>query len=155
MDILVRTSGEIRLSDFMLWQSSRDCHIEFIDCFWPEFTFWKLLPILLRYQLRATTIAQSRREYSQREVAQQEYVELESSNSNGNDVWETVLCENKEDFVMMSQRNSSESTLVTDEKEDVPGDDLTFSVSLGKKQRVSSFLHHRGHIPNCPIVQLQ
>ncbi|KAG0352785.1 cis-prenyltransferase [Podila minutissima] len=75
MDILVRTSGEIRLSDFMLWQSSRACHVEFIDCYWPEFTFWKLLPILLRYQLRATTIAESRRAFSEEEQQQQTYVE--------------------------------------------------------------------------------
>ncbi|KAF9419732.1 cis-prenyltransferase [Podila epigama] len=61
MDILIRTSGEIRLSDFMLWQSSRECHVEFIDCYWPEFTFWKLLPILIRYQLRAIQIAESRK----------------------------------------------------------------------------------------------
>ncbi|KAG0283352.1 cis-prenyltransferase, partial [Dissophora globulifera] len=61
MDILIRTSGEIRLSDFMLWQSSRACHVEFIDCYWPEFTFWKLLPILLRYQIRAISIAQARK----------------------------------------------------------------------------------------------
>ncbi|KAG0327749.1 cis-prenyltransferase [Podila horticola] len=74
MDILVRTSGEIRLSDFMLWQSSRACHVEFIDCYWPEFTFWKLLPILLRYQLRAITFAEIRRAVSEAEQQQQAYV---------------------------------------------------------------------------------
>ncbi|KAG0345417.1 cis-prenyltransferase [Podila humilis] len=65
LDILVRTSGEIRLSDFMMWQSSRACHVEFIDCYWPEFTFWKMLPILLRYQTRATSIAEARREFTE------------------------------------------------------------------------------------------
>ncbi|KAL1929453.1 hypothetical protein VTP01DRAFT_1591 [Rhizomucor pusillus] len=51
LDILVRTSGEIRLSDFLLWQASDGCQIQFIDCYWPEFSLWKFLPILLEYQI--------------------------------------------------------------------------------------------------------
>ncbi|CAO3638712.1 unnamed protein product [Cunninghamella blakesleeana] len=52
LDILVRTSGEIRLSDFLLYQAADNgCQIHFIDCYWPEFTVWKLLPILLEYQI--------------------------------------------------------------------------------------------------------
>eukprot|EP00842_Homolaphlyctis_polyrhiza_P002788 jgi/Hompol1/350/HPOL_002475-RA len=50
VDILVRTSGEARLSDFLLWQVARDCSVCFLDKFWPEFSFWDMLPILLRYQ---------------------------------------------------------------------------------------------------------
>ncbi|KAI8339197.1 di-trans,poly-cis-decaprenylcistransferase [Chlamydoabsidia padenii] len=51
VDILVRTSGEIRLSDFLLHQASNGCQIQFIECLWPEVTIWKLLPVLLEYQL--------------------------------------------------------------------------------------------------------
>ncbi|KAI9489937.1 di-trans,poly-cis-decaprenylcistransferase [Zychaea mexicana] len=51
LDILVRTSGEIRLSDFLLWQASDQCQIQLLNCFWPELTFWKFLPILLEYQI--------------------------------------------------------------------------------------------------------
>ncbi|KAI8369412.1 di-trans,poly-cis-decaprenylcistransferase [Radiomyces spectabilis] len=51
LDILIRTSGEVRLSDFLLWQASQGCHIQFVDCYWPEFSLWKLLPILLEYQI--------------------------------------------------------------------------------------------------------
>ncbi|KAI9258799.1 di-trans,poly-cis-decaprenylcistransferase [Phascolomyces articulosus] len=51
LDILVRTSGEIRLSDFLLWQASDKCQIQLLNCFWPELTFWKFLPILLEYQI--------------------------------------------------------------------------------------------------------
>ncbi|KAI9136765.1 putative undecaprenyl diphosphate synthase-domain-containing protein [Paraphysoderma sedebokerense] len=50
LDILVRTSGEIRLSDFMLWQASENCYIHFVSKSWPEFSFWDMLPILLSYQ---------------------------------------------------------------------------------------------------------
>ncbi|KAF9367882.1 hypothetical protein CPB97_005190, partial [Podila verticillata] len=51
----------------------------FIECFWPEFTFWKLLPILLRYQLRAATIAESRRAFSEEEQQQQAYIKESES----------------------------------------------------------------------------
>jgi ditrans,polycis-polyprenyl diphosphate synthase len=51
LDILVRTSGEIRLSDFLLHQASEGCQIQFVDCCWPDFSIWQFLPILLEYQL--------------------------------------------------------------------------------------------------------
>lgn len=51
LDIIVRTSGEIRLSDFLLWQASDGCQIQFVNCYWPEFSFWKLLPVILEYQI--------------------------------------------------------------------------------------------------------
>ncbi|ORX97367.1 Di-trans-poly-cis-decaprenylcistransferase [Basidiobolus meristosporus CBS 931.73] len=50
LDILVRTSGEVRLSDFMLWQCSKDCQIYFANVLWPQFSIWDLLPIILSYQ---------------------------------------------------------------------------------------------------------
>lgn len=50
LDLLVRTSGEVRLSNFMLWQVSRDAYVHFVDVMWPEFTFWHMLPILLCFQ---------------------------------------------------------------------------------------------------------
>ncbi|ORX48558.1 di-trans,poly-cis-decaprenylcistransferase, partial [Hesseltinella vesiculosa] len=52
LEILVRTSGEIRLSDFLLHQASQDgCQTYFVDCLWPDFSLWKFLPILLEYQI--------------------------------------------------------------------------------------------------------
>lgn len=48
-ELLIRTSGEVRLSDFMLWQSSRSV-IEFTTVLWPEFTIWHLLAAILCYQ---------------------------------------------------------------------------------------------------------
>lgn len=52
VDLLVRTSGEVRLSDFLLWQVCDDCQIHFLDVLWPEFTFWHMLPVLFAYQLK-------------------------------------------------------------------------------------------------------
>ena len=55
IDILVRTSGEARLSDFMLWQVSNGCLLYFTEALWPEFTFWHMLPILLAFQATGRT----------------------------------------------------------------------------------------------------
>ncbi|KAJ3195870.1 cis-prenyltransferase [Irineochytrium annulatum] len=52
LDLLVRTSGEIRLSDFMLWQAASSAEIHFIDTLWPDFSIWDVMFALLKYQAR-------------------------------------------------------------------------------------------------------
>jgi ditrans,polycis-polyprenyl diphosphate synthase len=49
-EILIRTSGEIRLSNFLLYQT-RFSILFFIDKFWPDFTYLDFLSILIRYNL--------------------------------------------------------------------------------------------------------
>ncbi|XP_025711907.1 dehydrodolichyl diphosphate synthase complex subunit DHDDS isoform X3 [Callorhinus ursinus] len=49
-DILIRTSGEVRLSDFLLWQTSHSCLV-FQPVLWPEYTFWNLCEAILQYQM--------------------------------------------------------------------------------------------------------
>ena len=63
LDILVRTSGEVRLSDFMLWQTSRDTYVHFVNVLWPDFSFWDMLPILLCFQCNSLLLERSRQEY--------------------------------------------------------------------------------------------
>ncbi len=36
-DLVIRTSGEIRLSNFLLWQAAYS-ELVFLSCFWPDFT---------------------------------------------------------------------------------------------------------------------
>lgn len=48
-DLLVRTSGEVRLSDFLLWQSSSTV-IYFTETLWPEFNIWHLFGAVFYYQ---------------------------------------------------------------------------------------------------------
>ncbi|KAF2753982.1 Undecaprenyl diphosphate synthase [Pseudovirgaria hyperparasitica] len=50
LDLLVRTSGVERLSDFMLWQCHENTTIVFLSCLWPEFDLWYFLPVLLEWQ---------------------------------------------------------------------------------------------------------
>lgn len=50
LDLLIRTSGVNRLSDFMLWQCHNDTQLRFLDCFWPEFSLRHFLPVLIEWQ---------------------------------------------------------------------------------------------------------
>ncbi|ORX68032.1 dehydrodolichyl diphosphate synthase [Linderina pennispora] len=58
LDILVRTSGEIRFSNYMLWQSSKMAYLKFVNAYWPEFSLWHMLSILVSWQLSHDLIKQ-------------------------------------------------------------------------------------------------
>ncbi|KAI5808079.1 putative undecaprenyl diphosphate synthase-domain-containing protein [Peziza echinospora] len=63
LDLLIRTSGVQRLSDFMLWQCHKDTEIEFVDVLWPDFDLWTFLPILINWGIkRKKTIERELRE---------------------------------------------------------------------------------------------
>uniref|UniRef100_A0A1B0GHI0 ditrans,polycis-polyprenyl diphosphate synthase [(2E,6E)-farnesyldiphosphate specific] n=1 Tax=Lutzomyia longipalpis TaxID=7200 RepID=A0A1B0GHI0_LUTLO len=48
-DLLIRTSGETRLSDFLLWQVSSTI-LYFTKTLWPEITIWHVLGAIFQYQ---------------------------------------------------------------------------------------------------------
>jgi undecaprenyl diphosphate synthase len=50
-DLVIRTSGEARISNFLLWQSAYS-EYEFIDTLWPDFTARVFADVLSRYGLR-------------------------------------------------------------------------------------------------------
>ncbi len=50
-EIVIRTSGEKRISNFMLWQISYS-ELYFTDTLWPDFSQKELLAILTDYQDR-------------------------------------------------------------------------------------------------------
>lgn len=50
-DLLIRTSGEIRLSNFLLWQIAYS-ELVFIDCLWPDFSRSDLENAIITYQGR-------------------------------------------------------------------------------------------------------
>ena len=51
VDLVIRTSGETRVSNFMLWQSAYAEFI-FVDTLWPEFRARQSLEAVLEYQKR-------------------------------------------------------------------------------------------------------
>ncbi|CEP60949.1 ditrans,polycis-polyprenyl diphosphate synthase LALA0_S02e03334g [Lachancea lanzarotensis] len=64
-DILIRTSGHTRLSDYMLWQVHENGVVEFTNTLWPDFGFieffimlvkWSFLTCLQRRQLANTPL---------------------------------------------------------------------------------------------------
>jgi len=51
VDLLIRTSGEQRISNFLLWQIAY-AELYFIDVFWPDFREHHLVEAILSYQNR-------------------------------------------------------------------------------------------------------
>jgi len=72
LDILVRSSGVKRLSDFLMWQvrfpttrayclvslmgvllqASENVQLHFTPTYWPDIGFWDLFPVILDYQAK-------------------------------------------------------------------------------------------------------
>lgn len=50
-DLVIRTSGEARISNFLLWQSAY-AEYEFVDTLWPDFTREHFEAVLARYGRR-------------------------------------------------------------------------------------------------------
>ncbi|WP_019532569.1 isoprenyl transferase [Paenibacillus ginsengihumi] len=51
-DLLIRTSGELRISNFMLWQLAYS-ELWFTDLYWPDFTEKEFYEAIIEYQRRA------------------------------------------------------------------------------------------------------
>jgi undecaprenyl diphosphate synthase len=51
LDLLIRTSGEVRLSNFLLWQAAYS-ELIFLDSFWPDFSGRDFVKALEHYATR-------------------------------------------------------------------------------------------------------
>ena len=51
-DLVIRPSGEIRISNFLLWQSAYS-EFYFTDVLWPDFSKEELLKAIAAYQHRS------------------------------------------------------------------------------------------------------
>ena len=49
VDLLIRTSGEVRISNFLLWQIAY-AELQFLDIFWPDFQEDHLYQCIINYQ---------------------------------------------------------------------------------------------------------
>jgi undecaprenyl diphosphate synthase len=50
-DLLIRTSGELRISNFLLWQLAYS-ELYFTNCLWPDFTNEEFYHAIVDYQHR-------------------------------------------------------------------------------------------------------
>ena len=50
-DLVIRTSGEARISNFLLWQSAY-AEYEFVDTLWPDFTAEEFSRVIASYGAR-------------------------------------------------------------------------------------------------------
>uniref|UniRef100_H3A886 Alkyl transferase n=3 Tax=Latimeria chalumnae TaxID=7897 RepID=H3A886_LATCH len=69
-DLLIRTSGEVRLSDFLLWQTSYSCLV-FQSVLWPEYSFWNLCEAIIKYQLNHSALQKARDLHAEDQIRQQ------------------------------------------------------------------------------------
>lgn len=58
-DLVIRTSGEMRLSNFLIWQAAY-AELYFTDIFWPDFTEEELLKAVDEYHKRDRRYGKSR-----------------------------------------------------------------------------------------------
>lgn len=72
-DLLIRTSGEVRLSDFLLWQSSYSV-LSFVKVLWPEFSRWHLYAAVIHYQRNYDVVQKAKLEND----CKMEHLQLES-----------------------------------------------------------------------------
>ncbi|XP_065855160.1 dehydrodolichyl diphosphate synthase 6-like [Euphorbia lathyris] len=61
-DILIRSSGETRLSNFLLWQSS-NCVLYSPNALWPEIGLWHLVWAVLNFQHNHPYLEKSRKQF--------------------------------------------------------------------------------------------
>merc|ERR1719222_236397 len=76
VDLMIRTSGEKRLSDFLLWQSE-NAIIHFTSVLWPDFSLWHLLAAVFYYQRHRIALDTTLDDVREKEVV--EVVDLDSS----------------------------------------------------------------------------
>ena len=63
VDLLIRTSGETRLSDFILWGVSKHAVLCFLEVLWPDFSFTDMCHAAWTYQVSARHARAGRRRF--------------------------------------------------------------------------------------------
>ncbi|GIX66539.1 dehydrodolichyl diphosphate synthase complex subunit DHDDS [Caerostris extrusa] len=74
-DIVIRTSGEVRLSDFLLWQSSYSV-LAFLKVLWPDFKIWHLFLAVLFYQHNYEKLKEINNKHSMKILHEEEQLDI-------------------------------------------------------------------------------
>ncbi|KAL7057578.1 hypothetical protein AAHC03_016727 [Spirometra sp. Aus1] len=111
VDIIVRTSGEVRLSDFMVWQAVESSAVFcFFNTFWPTFTFWHLAAAILRFQFNRMMLRTPTGSSATRFLSNGTYVDTMGKSNFGTAQRLTAffdLVEERELSILQSHANSS------------------------------------------------
>uniref|UniRef100_A0A7S2X7R2 Alkyl transferase n=1 Tax=Lotharella oceanica TaxID=641309 RepID=A0A7S2X7R2_9EUKA len=67
-DLLIRTSGETRLSDFLVSQCRRGTYLSFVKALWPELSFWNFFGVVFAYQRHHASLVHDRRSMAEIET---------------------------------------------------------------------------------------
>eukprot|EP01102_Stenamoeba_stenopodia_P022019 TRINITY_DN9028_c0_g1_i1.p1 TRINITY_DN9028_c0_g1~~TRINITY_DN9028_c0_g1_i1.p1 ORF type:complete len:361 (-),score=58.71 TRINITY_DN9028_c0_g1_i1:80-1162(-) len=125
-ELLIRTSGESRLSDFLLWQCSQSSLV-FLSVLWPDFSAWHFYYSILLYQRDYPQIQERRKEYLARRDALQNEAD-------------TALAMKQ----LMAESNvDSYDSLVLNEENQSRLRELVAKIKADRAQRVSVFLRKR------------
>mmetsp|Transcript_7703 Transcript_7703/g.32740 ORF Transcript_7703/g.32740 Transcript_7703/m.32740 type:complete len:490 (-) Transcript_7703:50-1519(-) len=80
VDLLIRTSGETRLSDFILWGVSKHAVLCFLEVLWPDFSFTDMCHAVWTYQISAGHARRGRRRFREVEAREGENKEVGDPN---------------------------------------------------------------------------
>jgi hypothetical protein len=80
VDLLIRTSGETRLSDFILWGVSKHAVLCFLEVLWPDFSFTDMCHAVWTYQISAGHARRGRRRFREAEAREGENKEVGDPN---------------------------------------------------------------------------
>jgi hypothetical protein len=85
VDLLIRTSGETRLSDFILWGVSKHAVLCFLEVLWPDFSFTDMCHAVWTYQISAGHARRGRRRFREAEAREGENKEVGDPNDTRSD----------------------------------------------------------------------
>lgn len=127
-DLVIRTSGEVRLSDFLLWQSSYSC-LCFQDILWPEFSIWNFFSAILSYQRNYPAIQAAREKHLQ----ERDRLQYEADK-------QCVLMQFRSEHSEQTPDTSSPPSLAAESLQDL--EQRTKEYAAQRRARIEAFLRH-------------
>lgn len=67
VDLMIRTSGEVRISNFLLWQIAY-AELQFLDVLWPDFTKEEFFKCIVNYQSKERRFGKTSEQIAQEPI---------------------------------------------------------------------------------------